>query len=101
MTIFPGPVYRYTGSQVVKGIILKMTGQPVFIPLLKEIYMLRKNIRFRAFRIDTKANDLADPLAEALKNRVTLIELSVPGEILVLCPLTGMIGNFLLRRFAS
>jgi len=50
---------------VVKGMLLKMTGQPVFIPLLKEIYimMLRKNIRFRTFYIDTKENDLADPLS--------------------------------------
>ena len=84
---------------VVKGMLLKMTGQPVFIPLLKEIYimMLRKNIRFRAFYIDTKENDLA----EALRNRVNLTELSIPGEILVSCPLIGMIGNFPPRRFAN
>ena len=48
-----------------------MTGQPVFIPLLKEIYsmMLRNNIRFRAFYIDTKANDLADPLSRGPKEQ--------------------------------
>ena len=52
----------YTDSMVVKGMLAKFSGEPVFIPLLKEIYvmLLRKDIRIRPFYINTKDNTLAD-----------------------------------------
>ena len=55
----------FTDSIVVRGMLRKLTGQPVFIPLLKEIWLmlLRFGIRLRPFYINTLDNILADCLS--------------------------------------